>query len=193
MSLQHIVAAPLAEKLWRTPGSETAARVRALALVLGGAALLTLAAKIQVPMIPVPMTMQTAAVLLIAAAYGFRLGAMTVFAYLFTGFLGAPVFAGSVAGPLYFAGPTGGFLIGFIGATLAVGALADRGWSHGGRLLLSLGIGTIIPFVTGAAWLATLMGAAQAITVGVLPFLTGAVLKLALVFLVLTAARRAMR
>jgi biotin transport system substrate-specific component len=191
MNLQNTLAAPLAETLWRRPNSASAARLREVALVLGGVALLTLSAKTQLPMIPVPMTMQSAAVLLIAAGFGLRLGLATLLAYLVVGFIGAPVFAGPAAGPLYFAGPTGGFLAGFALAAVAVGALADRGWTSGRKLLASLTLGSLIPFATGALWLAALVGVPQAIAAGVLPFLPGAVLKLALAFLLLTAARRA--
>jgi biotin transport system substrate-specific component len=191
MGVFNAVAVSLADTLWRKPTGFGAARLREAALVIGGIAVLTVSAKTQLPMIPVPMTMQSAAVLLLAAAYGLRLGLATVLAYLLLGALGAPVFAGAAAGLAYFAGPTGGFLLGFALAAAVVGGLCERGWSRGGRLLLSLGAGTAIPFMTGAAWLAVLSDGQTALAVGVMPFLPGAVLKLALVFSLLTAARRA--
>ena len=78
---------------------------------------LAIAAKIKVPFYPVPMTLQTLAVLGIAATYGSRLAVITVLAYLAQGALGLPVFTNTppaVAGPAYFMGPTGGFLLGFV-------------------------------------------------------------------------------
>src|SRR3546814_6558006 len=76
---------------------------------------------------PVPMTMQTFAVLLIGLAYGSRLGTATVALYLFEGAIGLPVLA-TGAGLAYFAGPTAGYLFGFVAAAAFVGRLADRGW-----------------------------------------------------------------
>jgi len=86
------------------------------ATVIAGTALLTISAKIKVPFYPVPMTLQTFAVMAIAAAYGMRLGVATVLAYLAEGAFGLPVFAGTPggSGPAYFLGPTGGFLAGFV-------------------------------------------------------------------------------
>ena len=95
--------------------------------VLAGVALIALSAKIQVPFFPVPMTLQTLAIMGIAAAYGLRLGVSTILAYLVAGFAGAPVFAGPIAGPAYFMGPTAGFLLGFIVIAAMVGYAADKG------------------------------------------------------------------
>jgi biotin transport system substrate-specific component len=149
-------------------------------LVALGVALLTLAAKVQVPFWPVPMTLQTFAVLTLAAAYGARLGTTTVLSYVALGAVGAPVFA-TGAGPLYLLGPTGGYLAGFIAASALVGWLADRG---AGRSILSALVmflaGEIVIFCLGAGWLASLIGAGKAISAGVLPFLPGEVLKIAL-------------
>src|SRR3546814_1502657 len=77
---------------------------RAVMLAIAGSALIAVCARIQVPMWPVPMTMQTFAVLLIGLAYGSRLGTATVALYLFEGAIGLPVLA-TGAGLAYFAGP----------------------------------------------------------------------------------------
>ena len=104
------------------------------ALVVGlGVALLTLASKVQVPFWPVPMTLQTLAVLMIGAAAGARLGVTTVLAWLALGAIGAPVFA-TGAGLAYMAGPTGGYLLGFLLAVMCVGKVTDKGE---GRTLIS--------------------------------------------------------
>jgi biotin transport system substrate-specific component len=181
----------LADRIWLKPQDGASLAWRRAALVLCGVALLTASAKAQLPMVPVPMTMQSAVVLLIAVGFGLRLATATVASYLGLGFLGAPVFAGAVAGPLYFAGPTGGFLVGFLMTAAAIGALADRGWSRDGKLLFALALGTVLPFVSGWAWLSLTTGASAAFAAGVLPFIPGALLKLALAFLLLTVAQRA--
>src|SRR6202789_1304863 len=83
--------------------------VRGFALALGGSLLLAVSAKVQVPFFPVPLTLQTLVVLLPGAALGARLAAASVALYLIEGLAGLPVFASAVAGPVYMAGPTGGF------------------------------------------------------------------------------------
>ena len=98
--------------------------------ILLGVCLLTLSAKIQVPFWPVPMTMQTLVVLIIGMAYGTRLGAGTVLAYLLVGAAGFPVFAGTPErgiGLAYMMGPTGGFLMGFVVAAWITGLLPNAG------------------------------------------------------------------
>ena len=162
------------------PADRIARPLRLAILVLAGSALIALSARIQVPMWPVPMTMQTFAVLLIAMACGARMSAAIVGAYLLEGFLGLPVFA-SGAGPAYFAGPTGGYLAGFLLSAVVVGELAERGWAR--NALAAFGaqmIGTAIIFLLGVAWLATLFGTEAAIANGLLPFIPGAIVKAAL-------------
>ena len=124
--------------------------LRGFALALGGSLLLAVSAKVQVPFYPVPMTMQTLVVLLIGAALGARLAAASVALYLIEGLAGLPVFAGAVAGPLYMAGPTGGFLVGFLAAAALIGFVADRRWDRSWiRLLGSLSLGHAVVFVFG--------------------------------------------
>jgi len=158
------------------------------ALVALGVVILTLASKLQVPFWPVPMTLQTLAVLLIAATAGARLGAATVLAWLALGAFGAPVFA-TGAGLAYMAGPTGGYLAGFLLAAFVVGHMADRGF---GRTLPSalvmLLAGEVAMYALGVGWLATLLGAEKAITLGFVPFISDEILKLALCAVLLTAA-----
>jgi biotin transport system substrate-specific component len=159
-----------------------------------GVILLTLASKVQVPFWPVPMTLQTLAVLLIGATAGARLGAATVLAWLALGAVGIPVFA-TGAGLAYMAGPTGGYLAGFLAAALLTGYLADKGDGRSfGSAFLMLLMGQIVIFALGTAWLALLIGPKQAVVAGVLPFLPAEALKLALGTLLLTAAwKRAKR
>ena len=159
-------------------GSRSYARPMLVAI---GALLLVLSAKVQIPLWPVPMTMQTYVVLVLAMAYGTRLGAMTVGVYLLAGALGLPVFAGTPekgVGLPYMLGPTGGYLIGFMLATLLLGRLAARGWDR--RMwtsLLAMGSAHVLILACGAAWLAGLIGWERAIAAGVTPFILATVLK----------------
>ena len=149
-----------------------------LALVLVGVGILAVSARIQVPFYPVPVTMQTLAVMVIAMAYGSKLGTATLFSYLFAGFIGAPVFAGG-AGFAYMAGPTGGYLAGFLLAGVVLGALADRGWTRNWQTTAAAMLaGTSIIYMLGLAWLSQLIGLDKAITFGLVPFIYGDILKL---------------
>jgi biotin transport system substrate-specific component len=100
--------------------------------------------------------------------------------YLAEGTAGLPVFAGGTAGPLVLAGPSGGFLVGFPLAAAVTGALAGRGWDrHVGRMALAMLIGNLVLYATGAAVLTRFVPAERAFAVGVLPFLPGDALKIA--------------
>lgn len=147
--------------------------------VLLGTLFLAASSYIEVPMVPVPINMQTFAVTLVGALFGWRLGALTIITWLAEGALGLPVLSGGAAGAHHFVGPTGGYLFAFPVAGAAVGWLAERGW-NGKRVLLAflaLLIGNALCLVVGAAWLAVLIGFEQAIAAGVAPFVLGAVLK----------------
>ena len=166
--------------------------LRAALLCLLGSALLTLSAKVQVPFWPVPMTMQTYAVLVIAAMFGSRLGVATVLLYLAQGAAGLPVFAGTPEkglGLAYMMGPTGGYLVGFIVAAWIVGLLAERGWDRSiVRLFAAMALGHFVIFGFGIAWLAQLVGAEKAWMLGVAPFYAATVFKTALGAVTLPAA-----
>ncbi len=168
------------------------------ALLVGlGIGILTLSAKVQVPFWPVPMTMTTFAVILIAAAYGSRLGVATIVAYIAAGFAGLPVFAGPIAGPAYLVGTTAGFIWGYIPAALVVGFAADRGWDRSiPKLGLAMFVGDALIFILGFVWLAWLaefssgangIGAAGAWENGVEPFILGDLLKIAIAALMVPA------
>jgi biotin transport system substrate-specific component len=173
-----------AEVLWPARPGTPAGTARALILAVLGSALLVLSAKARVPLGPVPITMQSMVVVMLGAAYGWRLGALTVLLYLAEGLAGLPVFTNTppaAPGPLYFAGPTGGFLIGFVAAAATTGWLAERGWERTpARLLAAMAIGHVVLFAPGYAWLSVLMGPAKAWAVGVEPFILATLLKTAL-------------
>ncbi len=169
---------PFSHTLW--PALEASALRKGL-LVVAGAALLAVSAKIQIPFYPVPLTMQTLVVVLIGAAMGMRLGAATVLLYLAEGAMGLPVFAGPVAGMAYLTGPTAGFLLGFVLAAAAAGYLAERGWDRNPLSTFALMVfAAALIYIPGLLWLGTLFGAETAIAKGLLPFIFGDLLKIAL-------------
>jgi biotin transport system substrate-specific component len=178
--------------LWPSQGDSRLAALRAVILMVAGTALLTLSAKVQVPFYPVPMTLQTLVVLVIGAAYGWRLGGATVALYLFEGAMGLPVFANTppaVPGLAYLAGPTGGFLIGFAAAAVATGWMAERGWNRSlGRVAVMMIVGHVVIFAFGLGWLATMMPFMKAWGVGAAPFVAATILKTALAVAVMQAA-----
>jgi biotin transport system substrate-specific component len=177
--------------------SRPAAAGRDIALALAGSLLLTLSAKLQIPFWPVPMTMQTFVVLVIGMAFGWRLGAATVALYLVEGALGLPVFAGTPErgiGLAYMAGPTGGYLAGFLAAAVLCGRLAERGWDRDPwRTALAMTAGHLLILFLGWAWLATLVGPQKAYLTGVAPFYAATVAKTLLAVVALPFAWKLVR
>ncbi|MGB5558449.1 MAG: biotin transporter BioY [Paracoccaceae bacterium] len=176
------------------PDEGMALRIKQAALVVAGIALLTLAAQIMVavPPSPVPVNLGTFAVLTIGAAYGPRLGLATILGYMIIGALGFDVFAGSTAelnGVSYMMGSTGGYLFGYVLATLALGLLARRGWDRSVLLMaVAMLIGNVILYVPGLVWLGQLYGWDKPILEwGLTPFVIGDAMKLALAALLLPA------
>jgi biotin transport system substrate-specific component len=154
-----------------------------LALVIGGSLFVALLAQIAIPVpfSPVPITGQTYAVLLVGALLGSRRGALSLLLYLVEGGLGLPFFSGGAAGWARVLGPTGGYLLGFVLAAFVVGWLAERGWDR--RLstaAIAMLAGNLVIYLVGVAVLAVFVGAAEAVPLGLLPFLPGDMLKILL-------------
>ena len=164
-------------------GNATA--LRAVVFAVTGSLLLWVSAKVQIPFYPVPMTMQTFAVLFLGFALGARLGAAAVLLYLVEGALGLPVFAGTPEkglGLAYMMGPTGGFLAGFVVAAYVTGWLAERGMD---RRFLTAAVaafaGLSVIYALGLGWLGGLLGLDKPILeFGLYPFVPAEILKLAL-------------
>ena len=147
--------------------------------------LLILSAKIKVDLYPVPMTLQPLAVLMIAMLCGRNISVAAVSLYLFQGMVGIPVFAYGGGLP-YLLGPTGGFLFGFLFASMIIGELADRGWGKQNfKSVFAMLIGLIIIYVFGIFQLSILKGFDFAIINGLKPFILGDLYKLMLAALVL--------
>jgi len=159
--------------------------LRGAVLALVGTLLLTIAAKVQVPFWPVPMTMGTLVVLGLGMAYGWRLAGATLLLYMAEGAMGLPVFAGTPEkgiGLAYMMGGTGGYLIGYILAAVTVGWLAEKGWDRTmlGTTLAML-IGNAVIYIPGLIWLGVLFGWDKPIFEwGFTPFILGDVIKVAL-------------
>ena len=121
-----MIHAPLADRLWTNESSSALLRNGALAIL--GSLVMAAAAQVNVPMQPVPMTLQTLAVLAVGAAFGARLGAATLVLYALEAAVGLPVLAEMKGGLPVLLGPTGGYVLGFIFAAGLVGYLAERGF-----------------------------------------------------------------
>ena len=202
----HIITGQraLAEALG--PDTGTGLLVKQALLVALGIALLTLAAqvKVAVPPSPVAVNLGTLAVLGIGAAYGPRLGLATILGYMGVGALGFDVFQSSTAelnGVSYMMGATGGYLLGYVLAVVALGWLARRGWDRSVLwMALAMLIGNVILYVPGLAWLHHLIAQGmfrpetyataweQTLAWGLTPFVIGDLMKLALAALLLPAA-----
>ena len=156
--------------------------LKTFVLIFLGTMALTISAKLKIPFYPVPMTMQTFMVLFLGLAFGYKIGLATVGVYLLEGIIGMPVFSNSPekgVGLVYFAGPTMGYLIGFLSAVFFAGYLnfKDNILIVFSKLIFS--VSTIYLF--GALWLGTLIGWDKPILeLGVTPFLLAELFKICL-------------
>lgn len=171
----------LANVIWPAKSNTMA---RNIFLAVAGSLLLWVSAKIQIPFYPVPMTMQTFVVLGLGAAFGWRLAMATVVLYLVEGAAGLPVFSGTPEkglGLAYMAGPTAGYLVGFVAASGLVGWLAQKGADKNVFAMFAVMLlGSAVIYLFGFTWLANLIGTEKAWIYGVMPFLYGDLLKSAL-------------
>ncbi|HUS73504.1 MAG TPA: biotin transporter BioY [Sedimentisphaerales bacterium] len=155
-----------------------------IALIIGGSLVIALSAQVAVllPFSPVPVSLQTFAVLMIGALLGSWRAALSVFTYIMQGAVGLPVFALGRAGLAVLSGPTGGYLLGFIAAAYITGLLAERGWGRRiATTILAMAIGNAAVYPFALLWLCCLTGINSAVLiVGLYPFIVGDVLKVVL-------------
>jgi biotin transport system substrate-specific component len=191
----------LAGRLWPT-SSLSLNWTRTIMLAIIGSLIVAISAQVSVPMMPVPMTLQTLAVLAVGAAYGARLGAITLALYALEGAAGLPVFANFQAGLFLPTGEiiaTGGFIIGFILAAGLVGHLVEKGWGTNivklcGAMLLGAAIVYVPGLIWLVGWLCVMKGMevtsaiSIALTTGMLPFILGDIIKAVLAALAFPAA-----
>jgi biotin transport system substrate-specific component len=168
-------ASLLSERLWPKVGTGL---LRHAVLAVAGALLVAAAAQVNVSMVPVPMTLQTLAVLAIGAAYGARLGAATLALYALEGAVGLPVFAEMKSGVML---ASFGYVLGFIAAAYVVGALAERGWDRSmPKMFAAMLLGAAVLYVPGLIWLSVWVGSlSNAIAWGLTPFIAGDLVKAA--------------
>lgn len=179
-------------------GVQRAGWFHQLAWIMGGVMMLAASSRVAIPMVPVPITLQTLAVTLIGALYGWRPGGLTVVVWLILAALGLPLLSDGAGGLEPFKGATAGYLFAFPLAAVLTGVLAVRGW-NGAQPVRAFGamlLGNALCLTLGGAWLASQIGGAAALEAGVLPFLPGAAIKSAGAAAVLAAlhgaaARRA--
>ena len=167
---------------------------RNIALTIGAAALITLSAKVQVPFWPVPMTLQTLAVLMIGATFGAWMAGATLLAYLAQGAAGLPVFANG-ASTLALVGPTAGFLYGFVGMAFLAGLAVEKGLARG--MVSTALVGMVISialYIPGLAWPAAVLGKTmpELWTYWMSPFLLGDALKAVLAAMVVWGGWKAL-
>ncbi len=190
------------------PSDERLAVAYDIGVVLAGSAWIALCTQIAFGQ-PVPVTGQTFAVLLAGALLGARRGALSVLAYIGEGVVGLPVFAQGKWGVAALAGPTGGYLVGFVAAAYVVGLLAERGWDHRPTTTaLAMIVGNIILYAFGLAWLFCLghvftqllpaeilarLLSNGILAVGLYPFLLGDLIKIALAVVILPSAWKTFR
>lgn len=188
MSLAHAIRKPAFSPL----NLENRSAAMKLFAIISGTMILAVTSQITVPMLPVPITLQTLIVPLIGALYGWRLGALTVLAWLGEAAMGMPVLAGGNGTLAAFAGPTAGYLFAFPIIAALTGLLAERGWngSSVSKAFASFLIANILTLLLGAVWLSLTIGFEKAILLGVTPFLIGALIKSALGAAILKASFR---
>ena len=160
--------------------------VKTFLIVILGSLALTISAKIKIPFYPVPMTMQTFVVMFLGLAFGYKISLATVSLYLLEGIAGLPVFSNSPEkgiGLVYFTGPTMGYLIGFLSATVIAGMISSKDNLLKTILKLLVSVSTI--YILGVLWLGTLIGWDKPILeFGVYPFLLAELFKLALLVII---------
>ncbi len=161
-------------------GKKTNDFVYVLLTSIIGSFLLAISSKVQIPLTPVPVTLQTLVLLVMSMFLGWRGAVGATSLYLFQGAIGLPVFAHG-GGFIILFGPTGGYLFGFLIASLVVGYLAEKGWDKSVVLTFtSMTIGTLIIYLFGIIWLSYLKDLNTALVFGLLPFITPDILKICL-------------
>jgi biotin transport system substrate-specific component len=166
---------------------------RELCGALLGALFIGAAAQVAIPLpwTPVPLSLQTLAVLLVGASMGAKRGASSILTYLLMGILGLPVFAGGGFGVAKLLGPSGGYLIGFVAAAWVTGALVERGFAaRPWKMALAVGAGQLLIWTMGMAWLGRFVGWENVLMMGLIPFLVGDALKVAFASVCQPAGRK---
>ena len=160
-------------------------------LALIGTIVLAVSSKIKIPFYPVPMTMQTLAVIVIGVLFGWKLGIATILLYLFEGIIGLPVFAGTPEkgiGLVYFTGPTMGYLLGFIPAAFFSGLLrVSFKYNLFVRFILNFTLYAFsisFIYIFGLIWLNNFVTLDKLLALGAIPFLPAEILKISILAII---------
>ncbi len=164
----------LADVIWKEKSI-----VKDTALIISASIMIALLAQVMIPMYPVPFTGQTLGVLLTGALLGKKRASLSLLSYLLIGFLGMPVFVGGTFGLARLAGPTGGYLIGFVFAAVIVGHLTEKGWDRNFiTSVLAMFIGSVVIYSFGLLWLSNFTGWDKVLSAGLIPFIPGDIIKI---------------
>lgn len=175
MSVNLSLSQPLQSRLW----SLDQQLKRNLLLIIAGISLLIVASKIEIPLAPVPITLQTMAVFFIGMTYGWRLGLITVTSYILLGAMGLPLFANWEPGYMVLMGSTSGYILSFIPAMAVAGWLVQRGWGQNFiTVLFAQLIASLIIYAIGLSVLSQFIGTSMAIDFGLKPFLLTDLIKM---------------
>ena len=183
------MASPVSADLVR-PASPRLARVFDASLVAGFSLLIAVSAQVAIPLpfTPVPVTLQTFAVLLTGCLLGSGRGALAVMAYIAEGSFGLPFFSGGTAGIAHLLGPTGGYLVGCVASAFAAGLLSEqKAELKPAALFITLLAADLVVYVPGLAWLSVFTGVGRAVALGFAPFVPGDALKIVAAWSILMA------
>lgn len=151
------------------------------AVILGASVIIALFAPVSIPLpfTPVPLATQAHVILLLSCILGAKRASLAVLTFLFQGVIGFPVFAGGAAGILAFAGPRGGYLLGYLVAAFFTGLMMERSSNRTPfKAIAAMGLGNLIIYFFGLPWLSRFVGWENAFLLGMLPFILGDALKL---------------
>ncbi len=203
--MSSIAAAPTASAGTRRVLADVIARpssrARAFALdaglVIAGATVVALLAQVEIPLWPVPITGQTLGVIVVGAALGAWRGAAALTSYMLVGLAGLPVFAGFTGTVAAIGKPSFGFVIGFIFSAFVAGWFAERAWDRRPALaFLGFAAASVVPFLFGIPYMAFILNVVmgldysfgELLSVGLLPFILGGLIKAALAAAIIPGA-----
>ena len=178
----------------KVPGTKKRVPTTKLAMIGAMTAVICVLAPVSIPlpMSPVPISLTSLVLFMVLYALGWKAGSVSYGIYLLVGILGLPVFSGFGGGVGKLAGPTGGYLIGFIFTALVSGWMLER---YSGKMWLSvLGmvLGMLVTYLIGTIWLMRITGTdfVEALAIGVIPFLPGDILKICVAAIAGPAVRK---
>ena len=173
----------LADVIWKEKSI-----AKDIILIASTSLIIALLAQVVIPIYPVPFTGQTLGVLLTGALIGKKRASLSLLSYLMMGFIGMPVFVGGTFGIARLAGPTGGYLIGFVFAAIIVGHLTEKGWDRNFiTSVLAMFIGSIVIYSFGLLWLSNFTGWDKVLSAGLIPFISGDIIKILIAASILPA------